>query len=96
MQGDESPRDLKFAVKNCGARIEIVTSGWKRMMLADIELLRVRTPPPRPPPPPTLAQDKLLPDLVDISIDASTNSLAVSLDNGECTPAAAATAVAKK
>lgn len=42
MQGDESPRNLKFAVKNCGARIDITTTGWKRMLLSDLELLRVR------------------------------------------------------
>lgn len=48
MQGDESPRNLKFAVRNGGARIDITTSGWKRMLLSDLEMLRVRPPPPPP------------------------------------------------
>jgi hypothetical protein len=42
LQGDESPRDLRFAVKNSGPRIEITTSGWKKMLLADVEMIRVR------------------------------------------------------
>jgi hypothetical protein len=47
MQGDESPRDLKFAVHNCGARIDVATTGWKRMLLSDLEMLRVRRAAPR-------------------------------------------------
>lgn len=42
LQGDSTPRDLHFAVSNCGARVELITTNWTRMLLADIEVIRVR------------------------------------------------------
>lgn len=41
LQGDSTPRNLQFAVTNCGARVELITTNWTRMLLADIEVIRV-------------------------------------------------------
>ena len=81
LQGDSTPRDLKFTVANCGARVELVTTNWTRMLLADIEVIRVCFGAARRDA--TLAlQEELAPDLVDIYLDMAARKLVVVLDNG--------------
>ena len=81
LQGDSTPRDLKFSVTNCGARVELVTTNWTRMLLADVELIRVCAC-VRACVYHSAAQEELAPDLVDIYLDITARKVAVVLDNG--------------